>query len=108
LNQKLQPDLRNPILVQEVSEHFRGSGFKVFARKQAPSNCASFTSGPICRANKLPAARVSTGKRLPWNLILEPRLGTRAAPASGYNLTWFRLIFKSICCIRVTLPAYLI
>ena len=27
-----KPDLRNPILIQEVSEHFRGSGFKVFAR----------------------------------------------------------------------------
>jgi aspartyl-tRNA synthetase len=27
-----KPDLRNPISMQEVSEHFRGSGFKVFAR----------------------------------------------------------------------------
>ena len=27
-----KPDLRNPIVLQEVSEHFRGSGFKVFAR----------------------------------------------------------------------------
>jgi aspartyl-tRNA synthetase len=27
-----KPDLRNPIEMQEVSEHFRGSGFKVFAR----------------------------------------------------------------------------
>jgi aspartyl-tRNA synthetase len=27
-----KPDLRNPIIIQEVSEHFRGSGFKVFAR----------------------------------------------------------------------------
>jgi aspartyl-tRNA synthetase len=27
-----KPDLRNPLLMQEVSEHFRGSGFKVFAR----------------------------------------------------------------------------
>src|SRR5437870_161993 len=27
-----KPDLRNPIQIQEVSEHFRGSGFKVFAR----------------------------------------------------------------------------
>ncbi len=26
-----KPDLRNPILMQGVSEHFRGSGFKVFA-----------------------------------------------------------------------------
>jgi aspartyl-tRNA synthetase len=27
-----KPDLRNPIVMQGVSEHFRGSGFKVFAR----------------------------------------------------------------------------
>ncbi len=27
-----KPDLRNPIEMQDVSEHFRGSGFKVFAR----------------------------------------------------------------------------
>ena len=27
-----KPDLRNPIVLDEVSEHFRGSGFKVFAR----------------------------------------------------------------------------
>ncbi len=27
-----KPDLRNPIAMQDVSEHFRGSGFKVFAR----------------------------------------------------------------------------
>ncbi|TAK49956.1 MAG: aspartate--tRNA ligase [Xanthobacteraceae bacterium] len=26
-----KPDLRNPVLMQDVSEHFRGSGFKVFA-----------------------------------------------------------------------------
>jgi aspartyl-tRNA synthetase len=27
-----KPDLRNPIKMQDVSEHFRGSGFKIFAR----------------------------------------------------------------------------
>jgi aspartyl-tRNA synthetase len=27
-----KPDLRNPIQMQDVSEHFRGAGFKVFAR----------------------------------------------------------------------------
>jgi aspartyl-tRNA synthetase len=27
-----KPDLRNPIVMHDVSEHFRGSGFKVFAR----------------------------------------------------------------------------
>ena len=27
-----KPDLRNPIVMQDVTEHFRGSGFKVFAQ----------------------------------------------------------------------------
>ena len=27
-----KPDLRNPLLLQDVSEHFRGGGFGVFAR----------------------------------------------------------------------------
>jgi aspartyl-tRNA synthetase len=27
-----KPDLRNPIVMQDVSDHFRGSGFKIFAR----------------------------------------------------------------------------
>ncbi|MBD8892712.1 aspartate--tRNA ligase [Roseibium litorale] len=27
-----KPDLRNPIVMQDVSEHFKGSGFKIFAR----------------------------------------------------------------------------
>ena len=27
-----KPDLRNPLMMQDVSDHFRGSGFKVFAR----------------------------------------------------------------------------
>ncbi len=27
-----KPDLRNPIVMQDVSEHFRGSGFKIFAQ----------------------------------------------------------------------------
>src|SRR5262247_131666 len=27
-----KPDLRNPLVIADVSEHFRGSGFKVFAR----------------------------------------------------------------------------
>ena len=34
-----KPDLRNPIVMQDVSEHFRGSNFKVFARMlEAPKN----------------------------------------------------------------------
>src|ERR1700744_1908870 len=34
-----KPDLRNPFHMQDVSEHFRGSGFKVFARRlEDPKN----------------------------------------------------------------------
>lgn len=34
-----KPDLRNPIVMQEVSDHFRGSGFKIFARLlESPKN----------------------------------------------------------------------
>jgi aspartyl-tRNA synthetase len=34
-----KPDLRNPIVMQEVSDHFRGSGFKIFARLlETPKN----------------------------------------------------------------------
>ncbi|GLK75332.1 aspartate--tRNA(Asp/Asn) ligase [Methylopila jiangsuensis] len=34
-----KPDLRNPIVMQDVSEHFRGSGFKVFSRiLETPGN----------------------------------------------------------------------
>ena len=36
-----KPDLRNPIEMQDVSEHFRGGGFGVFARilRADPKNC---------------------------------------------------------------------
>jgi len=34
-----KPDLRNPLVMQEVSEHFRGSGFKVFARILEDPKC---------------------------------------------------------------------
>jgi aspartyl-tRNA synthetase len=34
-----KPDLRNPLVMQDVSEHFRDSGFKVFARMlETPKN----------------------------------------------------------------------
>jgi aspartyl-tRNA synthetase len=42
-----KPDLRNPLLMQEVSEHFRGSGFKVFARMlEDPNNQVWAIPGP--------------------------------------------------------------
>src|SRR5436853_46009 len=42
-----KPDLRNPIVMQDVSEHFRGSGFKVFARMlEEPKNQVWAIPGP--------------------------------------------------------------
>ena len=42
-----KPDLRNPIVMQAVSEHFRGSGFKVFARMlEDPKNQVWAIPGP--------------------------------------------------------------
>jgi aspartyl-tRNA synthetase len=42
-----KPDLRNPLVMQEVSEHFRGSGFKVFARMlEEPKNQVWAIPGP--------------------------------------------------------------
>jgi aspartyl-tRNA synthetase len=42
-----KPDLRNPIIMQDVSEHFRGSGFKVFARMlEDPRNRVWAIPGP--------------------------------------------------------------
>jgi aspartyl-tRNA synthetase len=42
-----KPDLRNPLIIQEVSEHFRGSGFKVFARMlEDPQNQVWAIPGP--------------------------------------------------------------
>jgi len=42
-----KPDLRNPLVMQDVSEHFRGSGFKVFARMlEDPANQVWAIPGP--------------------------------------------------------------
>lgn len=42
-----KPDLRNPLVIQNVSEHFRGSGFKVFARMlEDPKNEVWAIPGP--------------------------------------------------------------
>jgi aspartyl-tRNA synthetase len=42
-----KPDLRNPLIMQNVSEHFRGSGFKVFARMlEDPRNQVWAIPGP--------------------------------------------------------------
>ncbi|WP_293858472.1 aspartate--tRNA ligase [uncultured Alsobacter sp.] len=42
-----KPDLRNPLVMQDVSEHFRGSGFKVFARLlEDPKNQVWAIPGP--------------------------------------------------------------
>ena len=48
-----KPDLRNPIEMQDVSTHFRDSGFKVFAgilaATQAP-RCGRFRPRPAAAA----------------------------------------------------------
>ena len=43
-----KPDLRNPIEMQDVSEHFRGSGFKVFANilESSPTNAVWAVPAP--------------------------------------------------------------
>ncbi|ETR74932.1 aspartyl-tRNA synthetase [Afipia sp. P52-10] len=42
-----KPDLRNPLVMQDVSGHFRGSGFKVFARMlEDPKNQVWAIPGP--------------------------------------------------------------
>jgi aspartyl-tRNA synthetase len=42
-----KPDLRNPLVMQDVSEHFRGSNFKVFARMlEDPKNRVWAIPGP--------------------------------------------------------------
>jgi aspartyl-tRNA synthetase len=42
-----KPDLRNPLEMQDVSEHFRGSNFKVFARMlEDPKNSVWAIPGP--------------------------------------------------------------
>jgi len=41
-----KPDLRNPIVMEEVSDHFRGSGFKVFANILAANDKAEVWAIP--------------------------------------------------------------
>ncbi len=49
-----KPDLRNPIEMQDVSEHFRGSGFKVFARMlEDPKNHVWAISGDRWRFTRV-------------------------------------------------------
>ena len=48
-----KPDLRNPIEMQDVTEPFRGSGFKVFARMLAQD--AKARSGRSRRRAAAPA-----------------------------------------------------
>ena len=42
-----KPDLRNPIVMEDVSEHFRGSGFKVFANILANDPKAEVWAIPV-------------------------------------------------------------
>jgi aspartyl-tRNA synthetase len=87
-----KPDLRNPLEMQDVSEHFRGSGFKVFARMlEDPKNQvwaipgAGGGSRAFCdrmnswgRAKASQASATSCGERAARALA---RLPTTSAPS---------------------------
>jgi len=49
-----KPDLRNPIIIQDVTEHFRGSGFGIFARM--------IEEGSVVRAIPAPEAGLRSRK----------------------------------------------
>ena len=66
-----KPDLRNPIVMQDVSEHFRGSGFKVFAGHAG--------EGPESARLGDPGAR----RRQPRVLRPHELLGAAAGPAGS-------------------------
>ncbi len=82
-----KPDLRNPIVMQDVSEHFRGSGFKVFARLlETPKNEVWAIPGAGRRPahlrrphELLGAGRGPAGPRL--HPVLRPRQGRDDAAA---------------------------
>ncbi|GLK72825.1 aspartate--tRNA ligase [Ancylobacter dichloromethanicus] len=66
-----KPDLRNPIEMQDVSEHFRGSGFKVFARMlEDPKNRVWAIPGKHKSANEVggtgPIARAFCDRMNSW------------------------------------------
>ena len=83
-----KPDLRNPILIQEVSEHFRGSGFKVFARMlEDPKNQVWAIPAPkgggsrLLRSDELlGAGRGPAGPRL--HHVARSGIGETLNPAS--------------------------
>ena len=49
-----KPDLRNPIIIEDVTEHFRGSGFGIFA--------GMIENGAVCRAIPAPGAGAKSRK----------------------------------------------
>jgi len=49
-----KPDLRNPIEIEDVTEHFRGSGFGIFA--------SMIENGAVCRAVAAPGAGAKSRK----------------------------------------------
>ena len=69
-----KPDLRNPIEMQDVTEHFRGSGFKVFA--------GMIEKDPKARVWAIPAP----GGGSPRLLRPHEQLGDRRAQAAGARL----------------------
>ncbi len=85
-----KPDLRNPIEMQDVTEHFRGSGFKVFA--------GMIEKDPKVRVWAIPAptggSRAFCDRMNKWAIEehKQPGLGYifwRATPDSGVEVTAF-------------------
>ena len=83
-----KPDLRNPIEMQDVSEHFRGSGFKVFAnilagdaegRGLGDSGQDRRLPGLLRPHERLGAGRGPAGARL--HLLAQGRRASSRAPA---------------------------
>jgi aspartyl-tRNA synthetase len=46
-----KPDLRNPLIIRDVTEHFAGSGFGLFARVAAAGGIVRAIPAPGCAAN---------------------------------------------------------
>ena len=78
-----KPDLRNPIVMQDVSEAFRGSGFKIFAKHpgERPGNARVGDPGAEGRQSRLLRPHEFLGARRgparPWLHLLARRRGGR-------------------------------
>jgi aspartyl-tRNA synthetase len=81
-----KPDLRNPIEMDNVTEHFRGSGFKVFAgmlEKDGPRTCGRIPApggGSRAFCDKMNSWAQQRGPTGPWLHLLARGRGRRRGP----------------------------